>query len=124
ANAVASRSPAHCCDERDFRYSGFAPHAASGEARGRPAHRDWAPSQGSSLRDVCGAADRDLGTKRILLFRRVPIEIPDGHALKPLLLIQQGAAYRLTWRLVPPPGAPLPGSPLETILTQSESLPL
>ena len=41
-----------------------------------------------------------------------------------LVLKQQGAAYRLTWRLVPPPGAPLPGSPLETNLTQSESLPL
>ena len=41
-----------------------------------------------------------------------------------LLLIQQGSAYRLTWRLVPPPGAPVPGSPLETTLTQSESLPL
>ena len=39
-----------------------------------------------------------------------------------LLLNQQGSAYRLTWRLVPPPGAPLPGSPLETTLTQSESL--
>jgi len=41
-----------------------------------------------------------------------------------LVLKQQGAAYRLTWRLVPPPGAPLPGSPLETNLTQSELLPL
>ena len=41
-----------------------------------------------------------------------------------LLLVQQGAAYRLTWRLVPPPGAPLPASPLETSLTQSEFSPL
>src|ERR1035438_6838438 len=41
-----------------------------------------------------------------------------------LLLIQQCSAYRLTWRLVPPPGAPLPLSPLETTLTQSASLSL
>ena len=41
-----------------------------------------------------------------------------------LVLKQQRAAYRLTWRLVPPPGAPVPGSPSETILTQSESLSL
>ena len=38
--------------------------------------------------------------------------------------LRQGPAYRLTWTLVPPPGAPLPGSPLETTLTQSESWPL
>src|SRR5215469_3860451 len=38
--------------------------------------------------------------------------------------MQQSSAYRLTWRLVPPPGAPLPGSPLETTLTQSASLSL
>src|SRR5262249_15851254 len=36
----------------------------------------------------------------------------------------EDSAYRLTWTLVPPPGAPLPGSPLETNLTQSESLSL
>jgi hypothetical protein len=41
-----------------------------------------------------------------------------------LLLVQQGAAYRLTWRLVPPPGAPVPASPVEKSLTQSESWPL
>ncbi len=41
-----------------------------------------------------------------------------------LLLMQQGSAYRLTWRLVPPPGAPVPLSPLETTLTQSASLSL
>src|SRR5436190_1685101 len=35
-----------------------------------------------------------------------------------------GTTYRLTWMLVPPPGAPLPASPLETTFTQSESLPL
>src|SRR4030095_12215425 len=35
-----------------------------------------------------------------------------------------GTAYRLTWTLVPPPGAPLPGSPSETTLTQSASLSL
>jgi hypothetical protein len=39
-------------------------------------------------------------------------------------LKQQGSAYRLTWMLVPPPGAPLPLSPLETTLTQSASLSL
>src|SRR4051794_8529196 len=33
-----------------------------------------------------------------------------------LMFKQQGSAYRLTWRLVPPPGAPVPGSPLETTL--------
>src|SRR5436190_20768057 len=38
--------------------------------------------------------------------------------------MRQGPAYRLTWRLVPPPGAPLPGSPLEITLTQSASLSL
>jgi len=36
--------------------------------------------------------------------------------------MQQGSAYRLTWRVAPPPGAPLPGSPGETNLTQSELL--
>ena len=41
-----------------------------------------------------------------------------------LMLKQQGSAYRLTWRLVPPPGAPVPESPSETTFTQSESLPL
>ncbi len=41
-----------------------------------------------------------------------------------LLFIQQGSAYRLTWTVVPPPGAPLPGSPGETNLTQSELLAL
>ena len=41
-----------------------------------------------------------------------------------LMLKQQGSAYRLTWRLVLPPVAPVPGSPLETTLTQSEPLPL
>src|SRR3974390_1003257 len=41
-----------------------------------------------------------------------------------LMLKQQGSAYRLTWRLVPPPGAPVPLSPLETTLTQSASLSL
>src|SRR5262249_3437485 len=41
-----------------------------------------------------------------------------------LLFMRQCSAYRLTWRLVPPPGAPLPGSPLETNLTHSESLSL
>jgi hypothetical protein len=44
-----------------------------------------------------------------------------------LLLIEQGSAYRLTWRLAPPLG-PLSGvprtSPLETSLTQSEPSPL
>src|SRR4029450_7360774 len=38
--------------------------------------------------------------------------------------MRQGPVYRLTWRLVPPPGAPLPGSPSETTLTQSASLSL
>src|SRR6476661_8250397 len=38
--------------------------------------------------------------------------------------MRQGPVYRLTWRLVPPPGAPLPGSPVETTLTQSASLSL
>src|SRR6476660_7354050 len=38
--------------------------------------------------------------------------------------MRQGPVYRLTWRLVPPPGAPLPLSPLETTLTQSASLSL
>src|SRR5262245_26665658 len=41
---------------------------------------------------------------------------------------RSGAAYRLTWRLVPPPGPPPMGPraplPLETILTHSASLPL
>ena len=32
-----------------------------------------------------------------------------------------GPVYRLTWTLVPPPGAPRPASPVETTLTQSES---
>ena len=45
-----------------------------------------------------------------------------------LLLISQGSAYRLTWRLAPPLGplsGPLPRtSPVETSLTQSEPLPL
>jgi hypothetical protein len=41
-----------------------------------------------------------------------------------LMLKQQGSAYRLTWRLVPPPGAPVPLSPLETTLTQSSPLSL
>ncbi len=41
-----------------------------------------------------------------------------------LLLMRQGAAYRLTWIVVPPPGAPVPPSPLETTLTQSASLSL
>ena len=44
-----------------------------------------------------------------------------------LLLVQQGAAYRLTWRLAPPLAALawLPRmSPLETSLTQSEPLSL
>src|SRR5262245_5004832 len=41
-----------------------------------------------------------------------------------LLFMRQCSAYRLTWRLVPPPGAPFPGSPLETTLTQSASLSL
>jgi hypothetical protein len=41
-----------------------------------------------------------------------------------LLFIRQDSAYRLTWRLVPPPGAPLPRSPPETTLTQSASLSL
>ncbi len=42
------------------------------------------------------------------------------------LLIQQDPAYRLTWTLVPPAPGPLmrAPSPLETTLTQSESLPL
>jgi hypothetical protein len=40
------------------------------------------------------------------------------------LLIQQGAAFRLTSTMVPLPGAPLPGSPLEITLTQSASSPL
>src|SRR5688572_28267575 len=38
--------------------------------------------------------------------------------------MRQGPVYRLTRRLVPPPGAPLPASPGETSLTQSESWPL
>ena len=38
--------------------------------------------------------------------------------------MRQGPVYRLTWTLVPPPGAPLPGSPLETTLTQRASLSL
>src|SRR5580765_6460299 len=38
--------------------------------------------------------------------------------------MRQGPVYRLTWTLVPPPGAPVPGSPLETTFTQSASLPL
>ena len=45
-----------------------------------------------------------------------------------LMLKQQGSAYRLTWRLVPPPGPPPLGpralSPLETTLTHSASLSL
>lgn len=45
-----------------------------------------------------------------------------------LSLMSQGSAYRLTWRLAPPPGplaGPLPRmSPVETSLTQSEPLPL
>jgi hypothetical protein len=41
-----------------------------------------------------------------------------------LLLMLQGSTYLLTWTLVPPPGAPLPASPLETTLTQSTSLSL
>ncbi len=43
-----------------------------------------------------------------------------------LLLIRQDPAYRLTWTLVPPAPGPLmrAPSPLETTLTQSESLPL
>lgn len=36
----------------------------------------------------------------------------------------KGPAYRLTWRLVPLPGAPLPLSPLETTFTQSASFSL
>src|SRR3984957_3180816 len=47
-----------------------------------------------------------------------PLPVLGAHAQ------QQGSAYRLTWRLVPPPGAPVPGSPLETTLTQSASLSL
>ena len=50
-----------------------------------------------------------------------------GHS-RGLLLVQQVAAYRLTWRLAPPLGplsGPLPRtSPVETSLTQSEPLPL
>src|SRR5262245_12284957 len=34
------------------------------------------------------------------------------------------SAYRLTSTIVPPPGAPVPASPLETTLTQSASLSL
>src|SRR5688572_29657624 len=45
-----------------------------------------------------------------------------------LLLNKQDSAYRLTWRLVPPPGPPPMGPraplPLETTLTQSASLSL
>src|SRR5215510_11376104 len=44
------------------------------------------------------------------------------------LFIRQDSAYRLTWRLVPPPGPPPIGPraplPLETTLTQSASLSL
>src|ERR1700683_5339010 len=42
------------------------------------------------------------------------------------LLMRQDPAYRLTWTLVPPAPGPLmrAPSPLETTLTQSESLPL
>ena len=58
-------------------------------------------------------------------YNRVETELGWCPALRRgLLLKQQGAAYRLTWRLVPPPGAPLPLSPLETTLTQSASLSL
>jgi hypothetical protein len=38
--------------------------------------------------------------------------------------MRQGPVYRLTWTLVPPPGAPLPASPPETTFTQSASEPL
>src|SRR5215510_12173652 len=45
-----------------------------------------------------------------------------------LLFIRQDSAYRLTWRLVPPPGPPPIGPraplPLETTFTHSASLPL
>src|SRR5437660_12881791 len=44
-----------------------------------------------------------------------------GHS-RGLSLMRQRPAYRLTWRVVPPPGAPVPGSPLENSLTQSASL--
>ena len=43
-----------------------------------------------------------------------------------LLLIRRDSAHRLTWTLLPPAPGPLmrAPSPLETTLTQSESLPL
>ena len=56
--------------------------------------------------------------------RARPFTLKSPRLRRGLLLKQQGSAYRLTWRLVPPPGAPVPLSPLETTLTQSESLPL
>ena len=68
---------------------------------------------GRSIRQVrkaCAAAS--YGTKKAPGLRRG------------LLFIQQGVAYRLTWRVAPPPGAPFPGSPGETNLTQSELLAL
>ena len=59
-------------------------------------------------------------------WRRRGIEGKAPGLCRGLLLIRQGPAYRLTWRLVPPaPGPPMRApSPLETTLTQSASLPL
>ena len=56
--------------------------------------------------------------------RTDPLFRPLPSLRRGLMLKQQGSAYRLTWRLVPPPGAPVPLSPLETTLTQSASLSL
>ena len=61
----------------------------------------------------------------VLKIKRVPsviVEIFLGYFVASHLL--QGADQRLTRRLVPLFGAPVPGSPFETTLTQSASLPL
>jgi hypothetical protein len=64
------------------------------------------------------AGTGSLGSVGYSAWKRAPGYKPGA------LVMRQGPVYRLTWRLVPPPGAPRPASPVETSLTQSESGPL
>jgi hypothetical protein len=80
--------------------------------------RGW---QGTGGRERQGLGGRGGGFPKALGTKKAP------GLRRGLMLVQQGSAYRLAWRLAPPlaPAAWLPRtSPEETSLTQSELLPL